>query len=106
MGIQSQFYVSNESTHPSLSGNSIGRLGVKTLANALKHNSALTDLEYVNVCDAVLQAFTLTPCSMSNNSIDDAGATALAEALKSNSALQHLEYAGEGRLHKISCFIC
>ena len=49
--IPSQCYTSNESIHSSLGSNSIGGKGAERLAEALKYNTTLTDLEYVNTCE-------------------------------------------------------
>ena len=65
------------------------------MAETLTCNSTLTDLEYVNTCDVVLQVFVYSvtsPYSLKTNSISDAGATALADTLKKNSVLRSLKY--------------
>ena len=83
-----------------LSNSSISDAGAVALAQALHHNSTLTQLNLSNnsISDAgavaLAQALhhnsTLTHLYLSNNSISDAGAVALAQALHHNSTLTHL----------------
>ena len=78
----------------------ISDAGALALAQALHHNSTLTDLYLSNnsisdagavaLAEALHHNSTLTQLDLSNNSISDAGAVALAQALHHNSTLTQL----------------
>ena len=83
-----------------LSNNSISDAGAVALAQALHHNSTLTDLNLSNnsisgagavaLAQALHHNSTLTDLNLSHNSISGAGAVALAQALHHNSTLTDL----------------
>ena len=97
----------NYDGHPTqLHKMNISDAGAVALAQALRHNSTLMELNLSNkgISDAgavvLAQALhhnsTLQSLYLSNNSISDAGAVALAQALRHNSTLMELNLSNKG----------
>lgn len=82
----------------------IGYIGARAIAEALKGNTALTELDLgyndigdigaTSLAEALKGNTALTMLGLQRNDIGDIGATALAKALKGNSALTTLNLAG------------
>src|SRR5438270_45813 len=95
----------------SFSGNNIGRAGARALAESLKQNTTLTNLNLscmselgnhsLQLRDGIkltICACLLIPCSFSVNNIGGKGASALAESLKQNTTLTNLNLEGMSEL--------
>jgi len=90
----------NEMDHP------VGNKGAAKLAEALKHNTSLTELDLVDsrvgdegatkLAEALRQNTTLVSLLLRNNNVEDKGAMKLAEALKFNTTLVELNLDNNG----------
>jgi hypothetical protein len=70
-------------------GNNIGAEGAKSIAEALKHNSALQSL--ILLCTEIIFHHFVTHNGTTGNSIGVEGVKSIAEALKHNTTLQSLD---------------